>query len=70
MKQEYQILIIISIILFILCDWWINNTFIDIALWVIAILLIYTSLRLNEETLAMNIKPKKKEKYKKDKKKK
>lgn len=62
MKQEYQILIIISIALFILSDWWIHNSFIDISLWVIAILLLYTSLRLNEENLTMNNKPKKKEK--------
>ena len=66
MKHEYLILIIISIVLFILSDWWINNSFIDIALWVIAILLIYTSLRLNEETLLSNNKSetKKKEKNK------
>ena len=65
-KHEYLILIIISIVLFILSDWWINNSFIDIALWVIAILLIYTSLRLNEETLLSNNKSetKKKEKNK------
>ena len=62
MKKEYQILIIISIILFILSDWSINNSFVDIILWVIAILLIYTSIRLNEETLTMSNATKKKEK--------
>jgi hypothetical protein len=70
MKQEYQILIIISIILFILSDWAINSLFVDIILWVVAILLIYTSIRLNEETLTMNADKKKKEKIKKEKKKK
>ena len=70
MKQEYQILIIISIALFIISDFWIHSLFIDISLWVIAILLLYTSLRLNEETLMMNNKPKKKEKNKESKKKK
>ena len=68
MKQEYQILIIISIALFIISDFWIHSLFIDISLWVIAILLLYTSLRLNEETLMMNNKPKKKEKNKESKK--
>lgn len=70
MKQEYQILIIISIILFILSDWWINNIFVDITLWVIAILLIYTSLRLNEENLAVTNGTNQKENNKEDKKKK
>lgn len=52
MKKEYQIFIVIGIILFILSDFAINNFFVDIILWVIAILLIYISIRLSEETMS------------------
>jgi cell division protein FtsB len=68
MKKEYQTFIVIGIILFILSDFAINNFFVDIILWVIAILLIYTSIRLSEETMSNDKKQKqKKEKQKKDK---